>query len=132
MRSADGVRTAQCCSRMNPEDDDVRALLATRRRVAVAALAMCAVALTSACAAGEHAATSEESPAIDGVGASVGPGSPILLREISIARPPNGVSYAAGDSADLMLVIVNNGRSADTLTSVSTPAAGSVTVSPSA
>jgi len=89
------------------------------------ALAVCAAVLTSACAAGRHAPTAEESGAIDGVGASVGS---MLLREVAVAAPPNGISYAKGDAAVLRLVVVNNGQSSDQLVSITTPAAVGVSV----
>jgi copper(I)-binding protein len=98
---------------------------AARRRVVVSALVICAALITTACAAGKHAQTAEESPAIDGVGAGVGS---ILLREVSIGSPPNGTSYSVGDAAALRIVIVNNGQQPDQLTSVTTPAASGAAV----
>jgi copper(I)-binding protein len=100
-------------------------VLTAKRRTALAVLAVCATLLTSACAAGRHAPTAEESPAIDGVGASVGS---MLLREVSVASPPNGVSYAKGGAAVLRVVVVNNGTSDDQLTSITTPAASGVSL----
>jgi copper(I)-binding protein len=111
--------------------DDVSALPTARRHrvLAIGALALCIAALTSACAAGKNAQTSEETPAIDGNGARIGN---VVLREVAIATPPNGLSYAAGDAAELRLVIVNNGPNPDTLTAVTSPLAGGVASYPSA
>ena len=99
------------------------ALPTARRRFAVGVLAVCAALALSACAAGKKAPTSEESPAIDAVGASVGK---MLLREVSVAAPVNGPSLPSGGNAELKLVIVNNGTQDDELTSVTSTAAGSV------
>jgi copper(I)-binding protein len=89
---------------------------------------VCLALFTSACAAGKHAPTAEESPAIDGVGAGIGS---MLLREVAVAAPPNGISYAKGDAAVLRVVVVNNGQSDDQLTSVTSSAAAGVSEYPS-
>lgn len=88
------------------------------------ALVVCVLVL-SGCAAGKKAATSEETPAIDGTNASIGT---LLLREVAIAPPTNGPSYAQGANANLQLVIVNTGTVADSLTGVTTSSAASVSV----
>lgn len=80
----------------------------------------------SGCAAGKKAPTSEESAAIDGNAASIGN---LLLREVAIAAPANGPSYAQGSDANLQLTLVNDGRTPDTLTGVTTSAAASVSES---
>ena len=94
-----------------------------RRRIAVSLLA-CAALLTSACAAGQHAQTAEQTPAMDAGGGAVGT---IQLHAVAIAAPPNGPSYSSGQDAVLNLVIVNTGTSDDTLTGISTSAATAVT-----
>lgn len=96
--------------------------LRARFGAVIGTLAVCALVLTG-CAAGKKAPTSEETPAIDGTNASVGK---LLLREVAIAAPKDGPSYAQGASATLQLVIVNTGAVADTLTAVTTTAASSV------
>lgn len=93
-----------------------------RRRVAVSLLA-CAALLTSACAAGQHAQTAEQTPAMDAAGGAIGT---IQLHAVAIAAPPNGPSYSSGQDAVLDLVIVNTGTSDDTLTGISTSAASAV------
>lgn len=98
--------------------------LRTRLGAVIGTLVVCVLVL-SGCAAGKKAPTSEETPAIDGTNASVGS---LLLREVAIAAPTSGPSYAKGDNANLQLVIVNNGNTADSLTGVTTSAAGSVSV----
>ena len=98
----------------------------TRFGAVIGALVVCVLVL-SGCAAGKKAPTSEETPAIDGTNASIGS---LLLREVAIAAPTDGPSYAQGANANLQLVIVNNGTTADSLTGVTTSAAGSVSVAP--
>lgn len=99
-----------------------------RRRIAVSLLA-CAALLTSACAAGQHAQTVEQTPAIDAGGGAVGT---MQLHAVAIAAPPNGPSYASGQNAALRLVIVNAGTSDDTLTGISSSVAKAATVATSA
>ncbi|MBV9593155.1 MAG: hypothetical protein JO147_05070 [Actinobacteria bacterium] len=94
-----------------------------RTLVAVVAAAGLLVAGLSGCAAGQHAATAEETPVTDGVSANVGP---INIRNAAI-QPPFGNSYSAGSAAALTMVIVNSGRTDDQLTSVTTSAASSAT-----
>jgi copper(I)-binding protein len=106
----------------------VTALRGTRRRFAIGLVAACAALATASCAAGRDAQTARESPTIDGVNTSVGT---IDLRGVAVA-PPSGATYPQGGSAELMLVIVNNGQQADQLTNITTSAAGSVTVFDSA
>jgi copper(I)-binding protein len=98
--------------------------LRARFGAVIGTLAVCALVLTG-CAAGKKAPTAEETPAIDGTNASIGK---LLLREVAIAAPKDGPSYAQGSNANLQLVIVNTGTVADSLTAVSTSAAGSVSV----
>lgn len=95
------------------------------RRIGIALLAVCATALTS-CAAGQYAQTAYQTPAIDGLAkAKVGS---LELRGVAVLTPPNGISYAEGDDAQVTLAIVNVGQTDDTLTSVSTPAADGYTI----
>jgi copper(I)-binding protein len=95
------------------------------RRIAIGLVAVCAALTTSACAAGQHAMTAEEKPAVDGAGTTVGE---IHLQAVAIARPDSSPSYPAGAAAGLMLVVVNTGQQTDTLTSVTTSAATGVSV----
>ncbi len=87
-------------------------------RIAAALGLALAVLMSASCAAGQHAATSEEVSVVDATNGSVGS---IKLAAVAI-QPPAGSSYAAGSNAELALVIVNQGTSADTLSGVSSPA----------
>jgi periplasmic copper chaperone A len=90
--------------------------------VAVVVGAVLTTALSTAgCATGQHAATAEETPAIDGAIGAVGP---IDLRGVAILPPDSGAaSYPQGSNVAMTLVIANTSTNADTLTSVSSPAA---------
>lgn len=76
--------------------------------------------LLSGCAAGQDAQTINQRPPIDGASAVAGS---IAVRAAGLAAPTGGSSYAKGGTAQLELVLVNNGTSDDTLTSVTSPAA---------
>jgi copper(I)-binding protein len=90
-----------------------------RAGVVVLATALSAL-LIAGCAAGQDAATVNQRPPIDGASASAGN---IAVRAAGLASP-RGNFYSKGDSAQLELVLVNTGTSDDTLTSVTSPAAG--------
>ena len=90
------------------------------KRIGIGLVAVCATLLTSACAAGQRAATANVVAAIDATNGTVGN---LQLHDVAIKAPPDGPSYAAGAPAELQLVIVNTGTTADTLQSVSSPAA---------
>jgi copper(I)-binding protein len=83
-----------------------------------ALVAFSAALLTAACAAGEHAATSEEKPSLDGTQGKVGS---IQLEGVALHAPTKS-SYSRGDDVGLAVYIANNGRSSDTLTKVTSPA----------
>jgi copper(I)-binding protein len=102
------------------EEQEAVVRQSVRVRVGVAA-AGALLALT-ACAAGEHAQTAEETPVVDGVAADAGS---MALRAVTVVPPPVG-SYAKGTNAPLQLVIVNDSRTDDQLVRVTTPVAGSV------
>jgi copper(I)-binding protein len=91
-----------------------------RRLGPVAASAALGLALLTGCAAGQHAQTIEQTPAIDGVQAQAGS---IAVRAAGIAAPESGTSYAKGSDAELRMVLVNQGGQPDKLVSVSSPAA---------
>lgn len=63
---------------------------------------------------------------VDGVAADAGP---VALRAVTVA-PPKAGSWAKGGDAPLQLVIVNNSRNTDQLTSVTTPVASDVRLLP--
>jgi hypothetical protein len=91
----------------------------------VAAAVLGAAVLMTGCAAGQHAQTSNQVPAIDGVGADSGQ---IGIRAAAVAAPQTGPSYQVGSDATLKLVMVNSGPSTVALQAVSTPVAPQVTL----
>lgn len=95
------------------------AVLASLRRVG-AGVAVAAALMTSACAAGQHASTANQLPTLDGTNGSVGQ---INLRGLHLEAPsPGSPSYPTGSDIAVKLVIVNNGRETDHLTSITSPA----------
>lgn len=103
----------------------------TRRRWrtgGAVAIAMTAALSLGACAAGQHAQTVEQYSVVDGAMGNVGS---IGVRDAGIAAPKDVAGYAAGDSAQLVLALVNNGTSADQLVSVTSSAAASVVLATS-
>jgi copper(I)-binding protein len=93
------------------------------RRVALAAIAVAALATTSACAAGQHAMTAQESPSVDGTAGIIGA---LHLNAVAIKAPTTAASYPAGAAVQLQAAIVNTGTDADQLVGVSaTGASGS-------
>ncbi|MGI8417149.1 MAG: copper chaperone PCu(A)C [Nakamurella sp.] len=91
----------------------------------LAAVSLGAALLLSGCAAGQISQTAQEVAAIDGGNATVGD---IGVRNALLATP-DAANYAKGSNVKLLLVLSNDGTAADTLTSISTPAAGSVKLS---
>jgi len=89
------------------------------RRIGIG-LAVAAALFTSACAAGQHAATADENNTVDGTNATVGT---VDLRGI-VVEPPTGsmIAYPSGSDMALKIVIVNNANQPDNLTSISSPA----------
>jgi copper(I)-binding protein len=88
------------------------------RRVG-AGVAVAAALATSACAAGQQASTANQVPTLDGTYGSVGQ---INLRGLNIAAPGEGsTSYPAGSDVAVKLVIVNNARTTDRLSSITSP-----------
>jgi hypothetical protein len=83
-----------------------------------ALVALSAAALTAACAAGQHAATSVEKPTLDGTQGRVGS---ILLEGVALHAPTDRY-YPGGADVPLAVYIVNNGRSSDSLTNVTSTA----------
>lgn len=78
------------------------------------------------CGAGQVTQTDAQVAAIDGASADV---QDIALRDVLLSYPENTQgSYPAGSDVPVQFTIVNQGTGADTLTSVSTPAARQVLV----
>ncbi len=88
------------------------------RRIATGIAVLAMAALVSSCAAGMKAPTAEVKPALDATTAEIGD---IQLATVAL-HAPSGAAYESGQSAQLTMVIVNNGRRSDTLVSVTTPA----------
>jgi hypothetical protein len=91
------------------------------RRIGALAVAVAALVALTSCGAGQVARTADQTPAIDGVTANIGP---INLRAVAIVAPPNG-SYPKGGDAPLQLVVVNMGMQSDTLTRLTSDVAAS-------
>ena len=95
----------------------------------VGALALAGTLALSGCGAGQIAQTSDESAAVNGVGAQVGD---VVIRDMQVAYPPRPASpeavYPQGGSAQLKFGIVNEGTTADRLVRVSSPAATAVRI----
>ncbi len=97
---------------------------ARRVRALTAAAALTLGLLVSSCAAGQISQTADEVAAIDGANGGVGE---IAVRNVELVTADTG-GYPKGADAPLQLQISNQGLSADTLTQISTPAAGSVAI----
>ena len=99
-------------------------------RLAVTAFTSVAlVAGLTSCAAGQQAQTTKVYSSIDGINANIGA---MALRDVGISAPPSLSGYAAKGTAALTMAIANQGPGADQLTSVSSPAATSVKITPPA
>lgn len=95
----------------------MRAQPAIARRIGIGLVAVCVALVTSSCAAGQKAETARATPVVDGTNGQVGS---MQLHAVAI-KAPSGASYAQGTDALMTLIIVNNGRDKDTLTTVSSP-----------
>ncbi|MEO6999826.1 MAG: hypothetical protein ABI112_17260 [Terracoccus sp.] len=95
----------------------MKARVTVARRIGLALLATSATLMTASCAAGQNAATANETPAIDGTIGLVGS---IHLDALAVSAPPVSC-YLPGGAAALTLVIVNAGTKSDTLAGVSSP-----------
>jgi hypothetical protein len=77
-------------------------------------LALAAVAALTGCSAGQVTQTSTQVPTVQGASADVGD---LALRDIRILYPSGG-TYAEGSTAELALVVTNQGLSEDALIEV--------------
>jgi len=92
----------------------------TGKRVLGVGVTVAAALLTSACAAGQQAATANEQSTIEGTNGSVGL---INVRDLIVEAPDGAqLSYPAGADAEVKLVLVNNGVRTDRLVSITSPA----------
>lgn len=97
------------------------------RRLTVVAAAASALVL-SGCAAGQIAQTAQEVSTLDGVHATVGD----LTITAYVQAPTGAPCYLAGAAVPLSLVVVNGGRTPDTLDSISSPRFSGSTVAANA
>jgi hypothetical protein len=97
----------------------VKARRATARRTGVAGLAAAAL-LTAGCTAGQHAQTAAEQETLDGT--SVRVGQHITIGGVALLTPTDGTSWARGSSVPLKAIVVNSGRQADQLVSITSSA----------
>lgn len=91
------------------------------RRIGIGLVAVCATLTTGACAAGQLAATANETPAIGGTTGHLGE---MQLHAVAIVAP-DGACVLPGADAALTFVLVNTGHDEDSLTGVSSPRFGS-------
>lgn len=103
----------------------VRCRPSTRLLTGAALLAIGAATL-SGCATGQRAQTANEFSVVDGASAEVGS---MALRDAGISAPPSAAGYVKGAKATISMTVANNGNSADTLVSVSSPDATRASVS---
>jgi copper(I)-binding protein len=89
-------------------------------RIGIGLVAVCAAALTSACAAGKHAQTADETPAIDGATAQIGT---MELHGFALLPPTSTTLHPVGSDVRVQVTLVNAGDALDTLTGISTSAA---------
>jgi copper(I)-binding protein len=90
----------------------------------LAGLLVAAAATISGCAAGQVSQTADQVSSVDGGVGNVGP---IGIRNALLATPAAG-SYSKGADVPVLLWLTNTGMAADTLSSVSTTAASSVSI----
>jgi copper(I)-binding protein len=97
-------------------------------RVLLGAVAVGAAAvLLTACGAGQTGTIGGQVAAVNGAEGSVGQ---VAVRDVTLQYPTGGQDhYSVGEDAPLLFTLVNSGIAADELTSISTPAAGDVSLS---
>lgn len=94
----------------------------TVRRIGVGLVLAGAALVSSACAAGQHAATSNAQATQDGVNGDIGK---IALRAVALEAPAGAPAYNAGADVALKIVIINNSGALDSLIGIQTAAAKS-------
>lgn len=98
----------------------------TSRLLLGAAVAGTATVLLSACGAGQIGTIGGQVAAVNGAQGSAGQ---VAVRDVSLQYPQGGTGYySAGEDAPLLFTIANGSVSADELVSISTPAAGEVSL----
>jgi copper(I)-binding protein len=96
--------------------------LITRLRLLPAVLGIGAALLMSGCSAGQVTQTDTQVPAINGASGTVGQ---IAVRNVQLAFPAGKQYYSRGDSASLVVTIINTGSSSDKLAGITSPQFGS-------
>jgi len=96
--------------------------LITRLRLPPAVLGIGAALLMSGCSAGQVTQTDTQVPAINGASGTVGQ---IAVRNVQLAFPAGKQYYSRGDSASLVVTIINTGSSSDKLAGITSPQFGS-------
>ncbi|MFC0430154.1 hypothetical protein [Kutzneria buriramensis] len=96
--------------------------LITRLRLLPAVLGIGAALVVSGCSAGQVTQTDTQVPAINGASGTVGQ---IAVRNVQLAFPAGKQYYSRGDSAPLVVTIVNTGSKSDRLAGVTSPQFGS-------
>jgi copper(I)-binding protein len=99
------------------EGVDVKARATIARRIGIGLVAASAALITASCAAGQHAATAEQHPSIDGTNGQVGK---MQIHALAI-KTPSGPCVLPGGDAALTFILVNTGRTADSLEGVTSP-----------
>jgi copper(I)-binding protein len=95
------------------------------RLIATSTVAVIVPVALTGCAAGQRAQTANEYSVVDGASADVGS---MGVRNAGITAPTIAAGYVKGASATLSMTVINNGKSADTLVSVTTPSAARATL----
>ncbi len=97
-------------------------------RVLLGAVAVGAAAvLLTACGAGQTGTIGGQVAAVNGAQGLVGK---VAVRNVTLQYPTGGQDhYSVGEDAPLLFTLVNSGITADELVSISTPAAGDVSLS---
>lgn len=101
-----------------------RSVRSQRRALLPVAAVLAAALALSGCAAGQVSQTADQVSAIDGANGTVG----YMGVRNALLATTTGSDYAKGSNAPLQLWVSNTGIQADTLTSVTTPAATSVVI----
>lgn len=99
------------------EGVDVKARAMIARRIGIGLVAASAALITASCAAGQHAATAQEHPSMDGTSGTIGK---MQIHALAI-KSPSGACVLPGADAALTMVIVNTGRKPDSLEGVTSP-----------
>lgn len=99
----------------------------TSRVLLGAVAAGTAAVLLTACGAGQTGTIGGQVAAVNGAQGSVGK---VAVRNVTLQYPTGGQDhYSVGEDAPLLFTLVNSGITADELVSISTPAAGDVSLS---